>query len=211
MITPTPEFWKDFVETKGAFSCAEALALFNITSQAEQGCFLELGSHKGRSSICIAAAMPNVSQLYLVEPEFKDPEWANEVLLKVNKWTPDNVLATGYGAYSLDVIPLFKELSFCFIDSGVHDDMVMEECKMLEDRIIQGGIIALHDFLNQFTAVERAYDYLLSTGKYSKIEINWNEIFDYLKENDLQDGDLSWHKYPDLPHPPNFVGALRRK
>lgn len=211
METPLTEFWEDFIKTKGAFSCAEGLALYQIVGQAEQGQFLELGSHKGRSSMCIAAAMPKVSQLFLVEPEFKDSVWANEVLGKANKWTPDNVLATGYASYSLDVIPLFKELSFCFIDSGVHDDMVMEECKMLEDRMIQGGIIAFHDYLNQFTAVERAYDYLLSTGKYSKIEINWNEIFDYLKENDLQDGELSWHQYPELPHPPNFIGALRRK
>lgn len=212
MITPTPDFWKDFVETKGAFSCAEALALFNITSQAEQGDFIELGSHRGRSSICIASGMPSVSRLFLVEPEFKNTEWSQDVLTKVMRWMPKNNLLQGYGAGSLDVLPLFNEISFCFIDSGTHsDDLVMNESKMLEDRVISGGVIAYHDKGSQFTKVDEAYEYLLSTGKYDAITIDWESIFLYVKENDLQDGELSWHKYPDLPHPPNFLGALRRK
>lgn len=210
MEKPKNEFWEEFVQTKGAFSCCEAVALYNLVKQAEQGDFLELGSHKGRSSMCIAAAMPKVSRLFLVEPEFKDCDWAQDVLGRVNKWIVGRLPAMGYGGYSLDIIPLFNTLSFCFIDSGVHDDMVTDECKLLEDRMFQGGIIAFHDYKNQFTAVERAYNYLLSTGKYEEIIINWDEIFEYVKENDLQDGELSWHVYHELPHPPNFIGALRR-
>ncbi len=211
MNTPSKEFWEDFVKTKGAFSCCEGLALYNIVSQVQRGDFLELGSHRGRSSMCIAAAMPTNSKLSLVEPEFTDKEWVQGVFEKVAKWMQGNHAVQGFAGYSLDVIPLFYDLSFCFVDSGVHDDMVMDEVKMLEDRIIKNGVIAFHDFLNQFTAVERAYNYLISTGKYEKIEINWDEIFEYAKNNNLQDGELSWHVYPDLPHPPNFVGALRKK
>jgi hypothetical protein len=87
----------------------------------------------------------------------------------------------------------------------------MQEAKLLENRIVQGGIIAFHDYKNQFTEVEIAYDYLLSTGKYEPIGINWQEIFDYVKEHNLEEGNNSWHLYPELPHPPNFVGALKRK
>jgi Ni,Fe-hydrogenase I large subunit len=88
----------------------------------------------------------------------------------------------------------------------------MQEVKMLEDRIIQGGIIAFHDVFSQFVKQTEAYEYLLSTGKYEEIKINWQEIFDYLKENNIsEDDNNSWHKYPELPYPPNFIGALKRK
>lgn len=211
MNKPDIEFWNDFIKTKGAFSCCEAVALYNIVSNIEQGIFIELGSHRGRSSICIASGMPSVSRLFLVEPEFKDAEWAQEVLEKVSKWVPKNTLLQGYGSSSLDVLPLFNEISFCFVDSGDHsDELVMNESKILEDKIIKGGVIAYHDKNSQFTKVDEAYDYLLSTGKYVPISINWEEIFEYVKENNLQDGELSWHLYPELPHPPNFIGAVKR-
>lgn len=211
MNVPKIEFWDDFVSTIGAFSCCEALALYDVVSQAKSGFFIELGSHKGRSSICIAAALPDRSVLCLIEPEFKDSKWLTEVVERVNKWVSSENSLIGCAAYSLETIPFVHWVSFCFIDSGVHDDMVTEECKLLEDRMVSGGIIAMHDFKNQFTAVQRAYDYLLSTGKYEEIKIDWDFIFDYVKQNNLKDGELSWHVYPDLPHPPNFLGALRRK
>lgn len=205
------DFWVNFTETTGAFSCCEAIALYNVVKQAKQGDFLELGSHKGRSSICIAAAMPTVSGLYLVDPEFKDKTWSQDVLTKVSKWLPVSNKLQLFGGFSIDVIPLFSNLSFCFIDSGLHDDMVMDECKLLNGRMVDGGIIAFHDYKNQFTAVERAYNYLLSTGNYEEISIDWDEIFKYANDNNLNDGELSWHVYPELGHPPNFVGALRKK
>lgn len=212
MKNPPISFWADFTNICGAFSCCEAVALYDIVSNIEQGDFIELGSHKGRSSICIAAAMPNVSRLILVEPEFINKEWEEGVLSQVSKWMPKNNSLQGYAAGSLDILPLFNEISFCFVDSGTHSDsLVMNESKMLEDRIISGGIIAYHDKGSQFTKVDEAYNYLLSTGKYEEIIIDWNSVFEYVKENGLEDGELSWHKYPELPHPPNFIGALRKK
>jgi predicted O-methyltransferase YrrM len=213
MQNPTINFWTEFVNTKGAFSCCEAIALYNIVSSVEQGDFIELGSHRGRSSICIASAMPLVSRLILVEPEFQDKEWSQDVLNKVSKWMPKNNMLQGFAGYSLDVLKFFNDISFCFVDSGLHDDMVMDEVKLLEDKVLINGVIAFHDYgeKSQFTAVTRAYDYLVSTGKYEPILIDWEEIFQFIKDNDLKDGELSWHVYPELPHPPNFVGALRRK
>ena len=207
---PPDDFWPIFKSTNGALSCAEAIALYNIVSDCEQGDFIELGSHKGKSSLAIALAMPKVSRLILVEPEFEDRDWAQEVLSKISTHTGN--VPVGYGSYSLDILPIYNVLSFCFVDSGNHsDDLVMTETKMLEDKIIKGGIIAYHDKGSQFIKVNEAYDYLLATGKYEEIKIEWEPIFDYVKEHDLETGNLSWHLYPDLSHPPNFVGALKRK
>lgn len=210
MIVPNNDFWKEFKETNGAFSTAEAIALINIANQASSGYAYEFGSHRGKSSMAIAFGLRD-NILSLVEPEFNDVNWDKEVYDRVSG-VNENVSVETMADNSLDVIPYISEhTSFVFIDSGVHDDMVMDEVKGLEDRMKVGGIIAFHDFLNQFTAVERAYRYLLSTGKYEEIPINWEEIFSYVKENNLEDGNKSWHQYPELPYPPNFVGALRRK
>jgi predicted O-methyltransferase YrrM len=209
---PTSTFLDKFRKTNGAFSVAEGIALYNICLEAQQGDWMELGTHKGKSSMAIALAIPEkASALYLVEPEFKDTTWRNEVCARI--FSINEVIKLSmYADYSLNVIEKHTaDLAFVFVDSGVHDDMVMEEVKLLEDKMILQGIIAFHDYKNQFTAVERAYEYLLSTGKYEKVEIDWPAILKYVTENNLEEGNQSWHIYDDLGHPPNFVGAVRRK
>lgn len=215
--TPPLEFWDLFKKTRGAFSTAEALALYNIVSDIKYDGvgdwderYIELGSHMGKSSQAIAAAMKPNSIFYMVEPEFKDLIWKYGTVERVNA-VNSSVTVIAIADYSMEVLPNLGKLTFAFVDSGVHDDMVMQEVKLLEDKIIRNGVISFHDYLNQFTAVERAYNYLLSTGKYEAIEINWPEIFEYVKGFNLEEGNNSWHIYNELPHPPNFVGALKRK
>lgn len=214
MGTPPKEFWEQFKITPGAFSTAEALAIFNIVSSIKYSrvgdwveTYIELGSHRGKSSQAIAAAIKK-GVLYCVEPEFENVDWLND-FNRLNKYGCDVITISDY---STNVLPTFNKLTFAFVDSGTHsDDLVMIESKMLEDKIIRGGVVAYHDKGSQFTKVDEAYSYLLSTGKYEEIKINWNEIFDYLKENNIsEDDNNSWHKYPELPHPPNFIGALKR-
>jgi predicted O-methyltransferase YrrM len=203
---PHHSLLEQFKNTHGAMSVAEGIALYNITLASPHGIYLELGSHRGKSSQMIAAAMDDSSELILVEPEFEDDEWrrgVSDLILKTNR----KIEKTLISGYSLDVIPSHNRYAFVFVDSGVHDDMVTDECKLLEDRVVGGGVIAFHDFRNQFTAVERAYNYMLGTGKYEEIEINWPLI---LREN-REEGNTSWHQYPELGHAPNFIGALRRK
>jgi hypothetical protein len=45
-----------------------------------------------------------------------------------------------------------------------------------------------HDKGSQFTRVDEAYNYLLSTGKFEEIKINWEDIFEYVKWHNLEDG-----------------------
>ena len=210
MILPSKEFLELFKVTHGALSVAESIAIMNIADLAPSGEYLELGSHKGKSGMSAAYSL-KTGIFTLVDPIFENEGLAEETIYKVSLMGGN--CAVGYIAdYSTNIIGWFtKPLSYVFIDSGIHDDLVMEEVKMLEDKMIEGGIIAFHDYLNQFSAVERAFNYLLSTGKFEKIEIDWQHIFDYVVSNNLEEGNESWHQYPELPHPPNFVGALKRK
>lgn len=214
MKAPSFELIKKFVSTYGAMSVAEGIALYNVCLQApDYGNWIELGSHKGRSSIMIASNINNKINLTLVEPEFSSISWANEVHDKLEEFNKNRNI-TFFANYSTEVLPDFEEISFLFVDSGNHGEQIVQSEKPLyEDKIISGGIIAFHDYgeKSQFTAVKKCYEELVATGKYEPIEINWDEIFEYVKENDLKDGAFSWHIYPELPHPPNFIGALRRK
>ena len=160
---------------------------------------------------------PYQQDFALVDPIFEDDKISGDVFDAVNvaagnyslrsKKTVSIVVGT-----SLDIIPLCNGLSYVFVDTGSHGDgLPMQEAKLLEDRMAKGGIMAWHDYKNQFVEVEAAYNYLLSTGKFEEVQINWQEIFGYVAEHNLEEGNNSWHLYPELPHPPNFVGALKRK
>lgn len=213
MITPTPEFWKVFKETPGALSCAEALALYNICLDAPRGCWMELGTHKGKSTSVIVFAAKEETTLILVEPEFSDPKWEKNVMDTVLSVNESKITIGCVADYSTNILPKHTfDISLLFVDSGDHgEEIVQEEKNLYQDKIAKGGIIVFHDYNSQFTAVTRCYDELVANGRYEPILINWDEIFQYAKENNLEEGNNSWHLYPELPHPPNFVGALKRK
>ena len=234
MIIPNESFWQVFKATNGALSTAEAIAIMNIAAQVpykdriveyvglnpqgtksgmiveSSNIYYEFGSYHGKSAMSAVQGL-KPGRFMLVDPIFEDEKILAEVL--GNVFNKDKNIGVGLTAdLSLNVIPQLKNLTYVFVDTGSHGDgLPMAEVKLLEDRMIQGGIIAFHDYKNQFTEVEGAYNYLVSTGKYEPIEINWQEIFDYVAEHNLEEGNNSWHLYPELPHPPNFVGALRRK
>lgn len=203
-----------FKNTFGATSVVEGIALYKICLQApKSGDWIELGTHRGRSSIMIASCINKDIKLHLVEPEFKNLEWSNEVADRLQPFNTDNNIVF-WANYSTDVLPKFDTISLLFVDSGNHgEEIVQSEKPLYEHKIVKGGIIVFHDYgeKSQFTAVSKCYNELVASGNYEPIEINWDEIFEYVKANNLNDGELSWHLYPELPHPPNFVGALRRK
>lgn len=211
---PSIELIKKFVSTPGAMSVAEGIALYGICLQAPiTGNWVELGTHRGRSSVMIASNINENISLNLVEPEFSKIEWANEVSDRLNTFNKKKSIKF-WANYSTDILHEFSEISFLFVDSGNHgEEIVQSEKPLYQDKIISGGVIAFHDYgeKSQFTAVKKAYDELVDTGLYEPIQINWEEIFDYVDKNNLEDKINSWHLYPELPHPPNFVGALRRK
>lgn len=206
MIAPSNEFWQIFKNTNGALSCTEAIAIMNLAAKApEDGSWLELGTYRGKS--CLAASCARVGvTFHLVDPEFNDDRFLIEVDETVSRYCKPLFMDD----FSINVIGNFDELGYVFVDSGSHQDgLPMQEVKLLEDRMIKDGIIAFHDWGSQFKEVKEASDYLVRTGKYEYIFINWDEIIDYVKTNDLERNNRSWH-HSELDYPA-FVGAVKRK
>jgi hypothetical protein len=206
MKLPSEEFLKTFKSTNGALSVSESIAIMNIASEAPEGTYMELGTFHGKSGMSATRSLkPGI--FYLVDPIFEDTALSNQVNLLVA--TPEICTCT-IANYSTNVIDKYGPYAYVFVDSGSHQDgLPMQEVKMLEDRMVAGGIIAFHDCFAQFIEVTKAYEYLLSTGKYEEVSIPWDQIRAYVGENNLEVMNLSWH-HVDNPFP-CFVGAVRRK
>ena len=211
MILPNEQFWKVFKETPGALSTAEALCIIQIAAMVEGDNFIELGVNRGKSALAASQSLPE-GKFYLIEPEFSNEDWHREVVNKVFRNAENHISPEGVADYSVNVLEKYAPYSWLFWDSGEHGGEVLKkETELIENAIVPGGIICSHDIGNQFHQQKEAMDYLVSTGKYEWIPIDWNPIFDYVKEHSLEDNNNSWHVYPELPHPPNFVGAVKRK
>lgn len=211
MIKHPPNFWDVFKKTPGALSSAESIAISTVASMAPKGTYMELGVHRGKSTMSALQGLGD-GFFILVDPIFEDEAIINEVVGTLAQVNPQSIQLNFVANYSTNVIPNHNHLSFVFCDSGSHSDEIpMEEVKLLEDRVVSGGIIAFHDRGSQFLKVDEAFDYLVSTGKYDPIFFDWEEIFKYVEENGTEISNNSWHQYPELGHPPNFVGALRKK
>lgn len=233
MNYPTKEFIEEFKRTPGAISVCEAVAIYWIASQSpEGGIYMEVGSNAGKASMSAAHGIDRESPFFMVDPiydlnnreAFKhsvqgspenvpwgyvfEPDFNSRVcnrITTVSKMTPFLL-----GDYSVNVFNNNKNYSYVFIDSDDHQlELVMEEVKILEDKMIPGGIIAFHDFQNQYHGPFEAYKYLISTGKYEAINIPWDDIKKFVSENNLESGNDSWHMPGHAL--PCFVGAVRRK
>jgi len=209
MILPVPEFWPIFKSTNGALSCCESIAILNLAAQAPDGKFLELGVAEGKSAMSAALVMNN-NIFILVDPVLADENLQIAINDKIFRTAQRNIRTEFAVGYSLDFITKYDNYAYVFVDSGSHQDgLPMKEAVMLEDRLLPGGLIVWHDFKSQFKEVEEAYNYLLSTGKYEEVAIDWLSIIDFVRETGLEKDNTSWH-HRELEFP-CFVGALKRK
>lgn len=208
MITPSKEFWEVFKSTNGALSCAEALAIMNIASKVPKGFWLELGVYNGKSAMA-AANGGGCMVFVLVDPIFNETDI--DIIGGIKKAVNYDFGIVPYSDYSTNMLPKTAEIySYVMVDSGSHQDGIpMQEVKLLEDRVVKDGVIVFHDWNSQFSEVKEASDYLVGTGKYEYIPINWGEIVRYIDENNIEEGNQSWH-HTELKNP-CFVGAVRRK
>lgn len=231
MTIPTYEFIETFKSTPGAIGVAESIAIFNLALQAPAGIYAELGAHAGKAAMSAAQGLKK-GTFYLVDPIYDmgneeawkhtvqgsadkmpwpyahDKDFCNNIVKHVSR---NGILPVLLGDYSMNAIPKYGPYSWVFVDSDSHQDgLPMLEAKLLEDRMVPGGIIAFHDYNNQFREPKEAAEYLVSTGKYEAIEINWEPIFNFVRNSNAEEGNNSWHDRGSEEFP-KFVGAVKRK
>lgn len=215
---PPINFWDHFNNTVGAMSTAEAIFMYNACLEVpNEGVWVEMGCHKAKSTLVslMAWCKRDFHEFYLLEPEFNNTEFIVSVNNSVSKFRKEfgsETLCLKRAEYSTDFLPKHERYGYIMWDTGSHShELVSQEKPLLEDKIIKDGILVMHDINSQFIACTEAYNDLINSGKYEPLLFDWKEIFYYVKENNLEEGNQSWHLYPELPHPPNFIGALKRK
>lgn len=215
---PPVEFWKHFKQAKGAMSASEAIFMYNACLQVpDNGILVEAGTAYGKSALVSLMAWVNKGEkkFWLLEPEFKNIDFLKEAASNIKKFKQEfggDTICLYTPEYSFDFFRENSEYGFLFWDSGSHgSELVSVEKPLIENGMVSGGVLVMHDVFSQFIACTEAYNSLLSSGNYEQIHYDWGEINSYVLQNGLEDGNNSWHQYPELPHPPNFIGALKRK
>lgn len=234
MITPSKEFIENFKSTPGAFSVCESIALMNITKNVISGNYFEAGSNAGKSGMSAAYGLPqgrffmcdpiydltnleawehtiqkhpaNLAWDYAAAKDFKD-----KVKQRISFASSGKVEPVLLGSYSEKEIPLHGYYTYAFIDSDNHQlERILAETQLLNPQMKSGAIVAFHDFDNQYLSPRQVHTHMIQSGDWENIEINWTQIFDYVRENNLEEGNNSWHEKGSEEFP-KFIGALKRK
>jgi len=212
------------------------LIIENMGNINPEETFVDIGSHAGKSSlialtalsflkkegsfIMVDPAYDPISPFRKTSPAFADEYYCSHIFYKVRKFLNSNIQLCMLGLPSekfceekryedLKFGSMINPLSYVFIDSGEHsEESLKPEIEWVNKHLCVGGIVVFHDFGNQYTAPVYAAEKMILSGQYEPIAINWEEIISYVKENDLEKGNDSWHMVGN-PHP-NFIGALKR-
>jgi len=208
----------------------------NLSGKTPEAHALDLGSHAGKSSCVAAAALAFLGRaeiFHMVDPVYdlnNEQAWKQTVQGSASRmpWSycnnvvfKDEVLdlvhsVSGnvpflHGLSSVDFFRTYpnEKYSYVFIDSDDHQpELVLTEVNILQDRVLPGGLVFFHDFKNQYHGPAMAHEWLVRTGKYESIDIDWSTAKSIVNEYRLEVGNNSWHM-PGVDNP-NFLGVVRR-
>jgi hypothetical protein len=128
---------------------------------------------------------------------------------KIQAWhnSVSNLDVNLFGFSSMEFLKRNRgPFSYAFIDTDDHSDgLTMSEAKGVEHAMAPGALVLFHDYGN-YSGPIKAGEYLVATGKYEKIRINWNPARKTVAEHNLDEGNDSWAG-PQHSH----IGCFRRK
>lgn len=239
MKFPSEKFFKEFKSTNGALSCCESIAISWLASQAPKGTYIDIGANAGKDAMSFAEGLSRLKEnatLHMIDvvydlknthaweqSSFKSPDntgwnwiykstFLNDVRERILSVSNGFVTANLIGEASLDCLPGLCENGVAMVfhdaDHTVYD-LIKGNCDIVKDKIIPGGIFAVHDYLNQYVAPDQILCELVASGDFEYIQIPWDEIIEFVREYVKEEGNISWHA-PEEEFP-CFVGAVKRK
>lgn len=155
---------------------------------------VEIGVAEGRNAEVIIAS-PNISKLYLIDnwshldqpgdgsyPQSWHDNNFKEAHERVKPFKEKAIFLKGFSSDMIKQIP-DDSLIFAYIDGDHSEIGCLSDLRQVYRRVIKGGVIAFHDFLNHSTnyGVNRAVHTLLSQYDYDADVVHLTE----------EDGDLS--------------------
>jgi predicted O-methyltransferase YrrM len=170
-----------FLATEGFLSQDEGEFLYRRAGSCRgPGAVVEIGSWKGRSTICLAAGACEGVKIYAIDPHSGSSEHKQQMGL-VN--TLDEFKANIKKA-GLDqkVIPLVKTseqaarewqgpIEFLFIDGAHEYDLVKQDFDLWSPHLIEGGTIAFHDSVDWSGPKRLVRDEIFLKDQYAKVGV----------------------------------------
>lgn len=236
---PPPEIIDLFKKTPGAISLHEFFAISWLASQAPNtGACLDLGTNAGKAAIAQSSGFTASTYLHCIDTVFDleneeawkdnhmqkggpmttgwawiyDPDFKAKVMARINKASKHTVSPLLYGESVLTAIPRLgaNGVAFAFCDAdNANRELVDGIVDRLAPLMVQGGIIAHHDYWSQYIPPHEAQDRLIATGDFERITIPWGEIQEAVDSIGGDHGDnITWHHKETAR--PMFVGAVRR-
>lgn len=150
--------WETWSKLDGWFTLSEGKFLFDLASKIKGGgVILEIGSWKGKSTICLAKGANPEIKICAIDPHVGSEEHQAAVPAGERVWTFDefkkNLAAfevesrvTPLVDYSYNIGKTWNQpIELLFID-GAHDEAsVAKDFEMFAPHVISGGWIVMHD------------------------------------------------------------------
>lgn len=144
----------------------------NMVNKFDNAIFVEIGSYKGRSTVCMAEEIKKSKKnirFYAIDPLDGSGEakyrHKNSPLLYFNNIEPVKDYVTTLIGYSFEKVHLFQDesIDFVFIDGNHSYEGVTRDIKDWWPKIKKGGIIAGHDYQYEW---EGAVDVVKAVDEY---------------------------------------------
>ncbi|MBI3486054.1 class I SAM-dependent methyltransferase [Candidatus Daviesbacteria bacterium] len=167
-----PRIYKHVFHTEGWLSEKEAKFLYQMAQKGlSNGEIVEIGSWKGKSTICLAAGskLANKQKVYAIDPHQGTYSIDNNKNTKTQPTLKDfkaNLKLAGVADWVVPVVKTSKEASknwnkkirLLFID-GLHDyQNVSLDFKLWSKYLAKGGLIALHDSYVGYKGPQRVFN-----------------------------------------------------
>jgi predicted O-methyltransferase YrrM len=159
-----PALWKEvapLVEaTEGYLSLEEAKFLFDAAaSRKGRGAIVEIGSWKGRSTICLAAGAPPNTKVYAIDPHSGSSEHQQQ-MGKVDTLEEfrENIKRAGVEDRVVALVETSEQaaekwqgkVELLFIDGAHEYELVKKDYELWGPHLIEGGMIAFHDTVDWY-------------------------------------------------------------
>lgn len=210
------EAFLPIMDCPGGISIHECVAIYcavrDLLSPSLSGVGCDLGSQDGRSCLpaLIALDARDGVSLDAVEP---DVYVADRVQRRSDRLTPHKSFGRVVLETSTEWLSKCSDLVYAFVDSGNHERHLLdEEMALLRPRLLAGGLLLFHDYLNQFIAPGQVYDELVASGEFEPFPVNWLAIDNVVNSSALKGDTGCWAKYGVAGEQHGqFVGVLRKK
>lgn len=147
-------------EINGLLSNNEAILLYNLARKAKNGVIIEIGSYKGKSTICLGYGTKDGHRVkvYTIDPHTGDlsyHEWELEKNssptirefqknISRNKEIKEYIYPL-YTTSELAIPGVTTKVDLIFVDGDHRYESVLKDFKLWNEKLNEGGIIAFHD------------------------------------------------------------------